>query len=201
MKKKNFSISNINNSLMLEFQLALFSNAKRLIFESHQNFLQKQFSTSVFLSISSIEEMGKYYLCRVLAIRSKNEKLSQKDITNLQKHFSKQLNSFLPPFSFEKEEKISKNISHFWELVADNKLMCIRNNCLYVDIDLKNLKILSPGSLIREQDAQYFLKTAYEICLLQIKSSIKSLDCEIFYQINLNKEISDLQDKLGQLRN
>jgi hypothetical protein len=78
------------------------------------------------------------------------KRLTQKDIANLRNHFSKQLNSFLPPFSFEKEGKISKNISRFWKIVADNKLMDIRNNSLYADIDLKKLKILSPGYLSKE---------------------------------------------------
>jgi len=201
MKKKNTSIINIDNSFLGEFQVASFWNAKRLLLESHQHFQRKLFPTSTFLSISAIEEMGKYYLCRVMAIRNKKGDLTQQHISNLRQHPPKQLNSFLPPFPFEKKKEISQNISRFWELVADNKLMDIRNNCLYVDIDLKNIKILSPSSSIGEHDAQYFLETAYEIILLQMQSSLKSLDCEISFHIIFTKEIPFFQENLDQLRN
>lgn len=201
MKKKKTSIINIDNSFLREFQVASFWNAKRLLLESHQHFQQKLFPTSTFLFISAIEEMGKYYLCRVLALRNKKGELTRQLISNLRQHPPKQLNSFLPPFPFEKKKKISQNISRFWELVADNKLMDIRNSCLYTDIDLKNIKILSPSSSIGKQDAEYFLETAYEIVLLQIQSSLKSLDCEIPRHINFTKEIPFFQKNLDQLRN
>jgi hypothetical protein len=121
-------------------------------------------------------------------IKNIKGELTSEELLSLQRHPLKQLNSFLPPFSPE-EGTISPNISRFWELVADNKLMNIRNNCLYADLRLAPMKILSPVSEIGELQAVYFLETAYEIILLQLQSSLKSLDCDIVHHVNLNEEI------------
>ena len=199
MKKKSAFIK-IDETFLREFQIATFWNAKRLVLESHRFFHQRLYPTSTFLSITAIEEMGKYYLCRILAIRNKRNELTQKDISNLLKHPTKLRNSFMPPFPFEKERKLSPNISRFWELVADKKLMRLRNNCLYTDLVLKSGKILSPNYSSGEEDALYFLETAYEIIILQVQSSLKSLDCEIARYVNFDKETPIFAENLEQLR-
>lgn len=127
----------IRTDILTAFQKATFHNAKRLLFGAAELFDTGRFPTSAFLSITSIEEMGKFYLSRVFALKSNQKTLTKNGLKTLEKHSPKQLNSFLPPFSF-KEHKISPNISRFWELVADKKLMPMRNNCLYVGFDICN---------------------------------------------------------------
>jgi len=188
----------IRTDILTAFRKATFHNAKRLLFEADALFNNGRFPTSAFLSITSIEEMGKFYLSRVFALKNDQNTLTQKDLNTLTQHPPKQLNSFLPPFPFEKERKISPNISRFWELVADKKLMPVRNNCLYVGFDRSMSSILIPPDNISRDEAFYFLETAFEVILLQITSLLKSLDCKHEF-LFLQKEVKILNEKLWEL--
>ncbi len=188
----------IRTDSLTAYRKATFYNAKRLLFEAEALFNNGRFPTSAFLAITALEEMGKFYLSRVFAIKNDQNTLTQKDLNTLTQHPSKQLNSFLPPFPFEKERKISPNISRFWELVADKKLMQVRNNCLYVGFDRSMSSILIPPDSISRDEAFYFLETAFEIILLQITSLLKSLDCSHEF-LFLQAEVKILHEKKQEL--
>jgi AbiV family abortive infection protein len=188
----------IRTDILTDFRKAVFQNAKRLLFEAEALFNNGSFPTSAFLSITSIEEMGKFYLSRVFAIKNDQNTLTQKDLDTLTHHPPKQLNSFLPPFPLEKERKISPNIARFWGLVADKKLMPVRNNCLYVGFDRSISSIFIPPDNISRDDAFYFLMTAFEVILLQITSLLKSLDCSHEF-LFLREEVKILNEKLQEL--
>lgn len=178
MTKKVNDIININSQFLINFQIATFQNAKRLLLESESLFKLKMFPTSTFLAFTAIEEMGKFYLLRTILIKNSNNKLTLEELKKLRAHSLKQLNSFLPPFPFNPEkQKTSKNIRLFWRLHAEKKLMTIRNNCLYTDFDIKNLSSYTPCSSIKEKDARYFLEVAFEVMLLQTDSLLSCLDC------------------------
>jgi|GEM_PF-5237061 len=185
----------IQDKTLTDFRITTFQNAKRLLFESESLFNSELFPTSTFLSITSIEEMGKFYLGRVLANKNNQNKLSKKDLDMLMRHPPKQLNSFLPPFPFKKDRKISTNISKFWELVVDKKLMTIRNNCLYVGFNNNIADVISPIKITTRTESLYFLETAFEIMILQVDSLLNSLDCTYEFMF-LQCESDILKNKL-----
>jgi AbiV family abortive infection protein len=197
-KNKKLKIIKLQNSDLTAFRIATFHNAKRLLSEADFLFVNNLFPTSTFLSISSIEEMGKFYLSRICALHNDQNKLSEDDLKTLTYHPPKQLNSFLPPIVFKDGHKLPPNISKLWELITDKQLMPIRNNCLYVGFDKKWTSILLPQDILKEE-ACYFLETAYEVILIQIKSLLSSLDCTHDF-LFLRKEEKILQDKLRKLK-
>ncbi len=168
----------IKSRLLIDFQIETFQNAKRLLLESEDLFRSNMFPTSTFLALTAIEEMGKFYLIRIISIKNSKDELTKNDIKKLRDHSLKQLNSFLPPVPFRQEkQKVSKNISLFWSLHADNKLMAIRNNCLYTDFNVNNGVSHIPQQSIKKENALYFLGVAFEVMLLQIESLLTCLDC------------------------
>lgn len=197
-KSKKRKIIKLQNSDLTAFRIATFHNAKRLMSESEFLFQNNLFSTSVFLSISSIEEIGKFYLSRAYALHNDQTKLTEDDLNALTHHISKQHNSFLPPMVFKDGHRLPPNILKFWKLIADKKLMTIRNNCLYVGFDKNWSRILLPQSIFRDE-AYYFLETAYEIILLQIKSLLASLDCSHDF-LFLREEAVLIKENLEKLK-
>lgn len=166
----------IDKSLMITLRENIFANAKRLLFDAEILYENCSFPSSVFLAISSIEEIGKLYLMLIAHFENKKGELDFKKyfgrrglFTN---HDKKHLNSFMVAVSKTPQgKKITKNISTLWELVADGKLMTIRNNSLYLDIDLKKNILLIPQTQLCKKDAYFFIETAYEGLLSQLDSA------------------------------
>lgn len=201
-------IIQIDKSLMIALRENIFANAKRLLFDAEILYKKHSFPSSVFLAISSIEEIGKLYLMLIAHLENKKGGLDSKKyfgrrglFTN---HDKKHLNSFIVAVSKTSQgKKITKNISKLWELVADGKLMTIRNNSLYLDVDLKKNVLIIPQSELNKKDAYFFIETAYEVLLSQIDSAYGHFWIDDSREIRINKmeqESHFLSDRLKKFK-
>ena len=184
----------------------VYFNAKRLLFDAEILFKCDSFTSSAFLSISSIEESGKLY--DVLYAYMKINK-DEFDVKNFKKrfmnHYKKHLSSWTKAGSkvANTGNKISNNISKLIRMIAENKLMGTRNDCIYTDIDFEKLIIRNPQQMIKKDDAYYFLETAYEILISQIDSAFGDFWIDDSINIDfeaLEKEKSLLTEKLKMLK-
>lgn len=179
----------MNKRLMLQLRQMIFANAKKLLFDAEILYKAGAFPSSTFLAISSIEETGKLYDVLVAYHKNKSGSLDfKKFYDRFKNHKLKHLSSFTKAVYTtlkSKDKKVSKNISKLWELVADNKLMMIRNNCVYTDINFQKGIISNPQNNITKEDARYFLETAYEVLLGQIDSAFGDFWIDESQDINI----------------
>lgn len=205
------SVKNVSfkkwKDLLFTLRKIIFANAKRMLFDAENLFKNGSFPSSIFFAISSIEEAGKLYDVLVAYHKNKEGSLDAREFyKRFKNHKLKHLSSFTKAVhsTFKnKDRKISKNISKLWELVVDNKLMLIRNNCIYSDINFQKGIISSPQNNITKEDACYFLETAYEVLLSQIDSAFGDFWIDESIDINIKaiqKEKKLLTERLNSFR-
>lgn len=163
-----------DKKFFLDLRKSIFLNSKRLLFDAEELFKFSSYPSASFLAICSLEESGKLYDVLVAFSQFLQGKLNKDDfLKRFRNHYKKQLSSFTPITSriSNTGKKIPKNISKLWGLVADNKLMTIRNNCIYIDIELSKKKKIDPMLVLKEADARYFIETGYEVLISIIESA------------------------------
>lgn len=157
----------IERPLLISLMKKSKENSRRLLDESKVLYEQEMYATSAFLSITALEELGKAYLCFTSELVKEN--VSEEDFKKFSKRFrnhkGKEINGLLGWFMhhYPNGEKLPKNISKLWGLIADGYLFNKRNECVYVDYNLENKSALVPCENLKKEDARYFLETIQEI--------------------------------------
>lgn len=191
----------VNRRLLLLLRKSIFANAKRLLFDSEKLFNEGSYPSAAFLAITSIEEIGKLYDVLIAYHKINENKFDAKEFySRFRNHKMKHLSSFTKAIE---PAKISKNILHLWEIITDDKLMTIRNNCLYEDVDVLKETISSPSSKLTRNEASYFIETAYEVLLSQIDSAFGHFWIDESQNIDRDKseiELSMLSARLIDFR-
>lgn len=192
----------VNQSFFLSLRKSIFANAKRLLFDSEKLFKEGSFPSAAFLAITSIEEIGKLYDVLIAHHKINKGKFNIKEFYDrFRNHKMKHLSSFTKAIQ---STKISKKISRLWELIADNRLMTIRNNCLYEDVDILKEIISSPSATLSRDEAYYFIETAYEVLLSQLDSAFGHFSIDTTQDVDRNtfeKEFSILSARLSNFIN
>ncbi len=169
MAKKQLKI---DKDIILKFRKETYFNSKRLISDAKKLYEIGRFQSATFLAITAIEECGKLHLAAIMTHKNNNNELDNKFVNMLIKHDKKQINSFINALPNPNTgDKVTPNISKFWELGADKKLMTIRNNCLYTGFNSRKNEVYTPEKSINKSDAFYFIQTAYEIIISQLDNA------------------------------
>lgn len=173
----------IDKSLLLNLRKSIYLNSKCLLFDAEILFREKSYSSSIFLSITAIEEAGKLY-DTLIAFNKINELDQKKFYLRFTNHKLKHLSSFTKSLvdlrSKGGNKKVSKNISKLWGFTVDKvpfrnkgrqqpKLMGIRNDSIYTDVDFGNGSVLIPNG--KKKEAYQFLEMAYEVLFSQIETA------------------------------
>lgn len=199
-----------------------FVDTRRKIIENAENLLNESvslynlgfYSRAAFLAMTCIEECGKLWLIRLASINPTQIDLSQLN-KELRNHTIKTLNSAMGFFINSAADRrqglhpLNKMsiTSGIILLVRSEKWMEWRNSCLYTDISIQNNLCKTPNIQIKQPEACYFIRMAFEGLIdnaysgYKTKSDLfgitstaltKMSDSEI---VQMTKEFTELNEK------
>ena len=167
------------------------TNAWQLLKTAVQLFEQKQYATACFLAMTSIEEVGKLLVLRLVqgdaleAFGSQLEAPPELDTKELDSFLRDHLDKALQAAAWSLYINAGADRRHGIHpvsgivrtsgvvlLARSGRWMYIRNRCLYADIDFASNTASSPSDFVTREHAYYFICMGFEALAEQAESGL-----------------------------
>lgn len=193
------------------------TNAWELLQTAVGLFENNQYSTACFLSMTSIEEIGKLFILQLAQgdiFRGLSKLGFEEDLPKeldskkldkfLKNHLGKAVQAAATSLyinsgavrrhGVDSQSKMIRT-SGVVLLARSGRWMIVRNNCLYTDIDFEIKKTMSPTEYVSREHSYYFICMGFEVLAEQAEAGLGS----ILEDQKVTSSIQFWQDRLQEL--